>query len=187
MKLAMASAHSRLNFVQVIKPSNLEVQSSILQHYVRVWSMSKTDFLCILDLCGQAFLIDFITVDNLRKSAQDQVIEQGLERRAGRSKGKGEEKYKEPQLSFVMLDRPLQLWQRNGSDKKPHSPCRPISDVSLLSQALLQSQSLPLLKHTRSQLWNSKISKRSQHLRRALCQVWPELSLSHHLQASESS
>jgi hypothetical protein len=137
MKLAMVSAHSRLYFVQVFEPSNLEAQSLILQHYVRVWSMSKTDFLCILAQCGQAFPIDLITVDNLRKSAQDQVIEQEQERRAGRLKGKGKEKYKEPQLSFVMLDRPLRLWQRGGSNKTVHSPCRPISDVSLLSQALL--------------------------------------------------
>jgi hypothetical protein len=66
--------------------------------------MSKTDFLCVLDQCGQAFPVDFITVDNLRKSAQDQVIEQEQERRASRSKGKGKEKYKEPQLSFVYVE-----------------------------------------------------------------------------------
>jgi hypothetical protein len=139
MKSAMASAHSRFNFVQVFEPSNLKFQSLVLQHYVRVWSMSKTDFLCVHDQCGQAFPINFITVDNLRKGAQDQVIEQELGRRAGRSKGKGKEKYKEPQLSFVMSGRPLQLWQRGSSNKTLHSPYRPISDVSLLSQALLQS------------------------------------------------
>jgi hypothetical protein len=150
MKLAMASAHSRLYFVQVYEPSDLEAQSLILQHYVRVWSMSKTDFLCILAQCGQVFPVDLITVDNLRKSAQDQMIEQELVRRAGRSKGKGKEKYKESQLSFVISDRPLRLPQRGGSNKTLHSPCRPISDVSLLSQALLQHQSLPLPKCTRS-------------------------------------
>jgi hypothetical protein len=49
-----------------------------------VWSMSKTDFLCVPKQCGQAFPVDFITVNNLRKSAQDQLVEQELERRAGR-------------------------------------------------------------------------------------------------------
>jgi hypothetical protein len=112
--------------------------------------MSKTDFLCVLNQCGQVFPVDFITVDNLRKSAREQVIEQELERRAGRLKGKGKEKFKKPQLCFVMSDRPLRLWQRGSSNKTLHSPCRPISDVSLLSQALLQRRSLPLPKRTRS-------------------------------------
>lgn len=112
--------------------------------------MSKTNFLCVLDQCGQAFPIDFITVDNLRKNAQDQVIEQELERRAGRSKGKGKEKYKESKLSFVMLDRPLRLLQRDSLNKTLHSPCRPILDVYLLSQALLQSRPLPLSSRTKS-------------------------------------